>query len=77
MNLMASPTVTIDSAVIPFVEQRTRRRLPLESSFWTEQARGQLGDYLWNEGKVPPTGRLTLNEIKSEKLQIAARWSED
>ena len=69
--------VTIDADVLGYVEQRTRRRLPLESSFWTEQARGQLGDYLWNEGKVPPAGKLTLNEIKSEKLQIAAQWSED
>jgi len=69
--------VTIEAEVLGYVEQRTRRRLPLESSFWTEQARSQLGDYLWNEGKVPPSGRLTLNEIKSEKLQIAARWSQD
>lgn len=69
--------VTIDSAVLAYVEQRTRRRLPLESSFWTEQSRSQLGDYLWNEGQVPPGGKLTLKEISSEKLQVAARWSED
>jgi len=69
--------VTIEPELLGYVEQRTRRRLPLESSFWTEQARRELGDYLWNEGKVPPAGKLTLNEIKSEKLQIAARWSED
>lgn len=69
--------VTIDSAVVAFVEQRTRRRLPLESSFWTEQARGQLGDYLWNVGQVPTGGKLTLSEISSEKLQDAARWSDD
>jgi DNA-binding response OmpR family regulator len=69
--------VTIDLAVLAYVEQRTRRRLPLESSFWTEQARSQLGDYLWNEGKVPPGGALRLNEISSGKLQVAARWSDD
>jgi DNA-binding response OmpR family regulator len=69
--------VTIASEVLGYVEQRTRRRLPLESSFWTEQSRSQLADYLWNEGKVPPAGKLTLNEITSEKLQVAAKWSSD
>lgn len=69
--------VTIVAEVLGFVEQRTRRRLPPESSFWTEQARSQLGDYLWNEGKVPPTGMLALKEIATEKLQVAAKWSND
>jgi CheY-like chemotaxis protein len=69
--------VTIASEVPGYVEQRTRRRLPIESSFWTEQSRSQLADYLWNEGKVPPAGKLTLNEITSEKLQVAAKWSSD
>jgi len=69
--------VTIATEVLGYVEQRTRRRLRLESSFWTEQSRSQLADYLWNEGKLPPRGKLTLNEIASEKLQVAAKWSSD
>lgn len=69
--------VEIDLEVVRYVERLTRRRLPPESSFWTEQARGLLGDYLWNEGEVPLIGKLTLKEIRSEKLQIAARWSDD
>lgn len=68
--------VTINSDVLALIEQRTRRRLPLESSYWTEQARSQLGDYLWNEGQVPPGGKLMLKEINSDKLAVAARWSE-
>jgi CheY-like chemotaxis protein len=66
--------VQIDQEALRYVERLTRRRLPVESSFWTELARGLLGDYLWNEGEVPPTRTLTLKEIRSEKLQIAARW---
>lgn len=69
--------VQIDQEALGYVERLTRRRLPAESSFWTEQARGLLGDYLWNEGDVPPTRILTVKEIRSEKLQIAARWSDD
>ena len=69
--------VQIDEEALGYVERLTRRRLPAESSFWTELARGLLGDYLWNEGEVPPTGTLTLKEIGSEKLPIAARWPDD
>jgi len=66
--------VQIDEEALGYVERLTRRRLPAESSFWTELARGLLGDYLWNEGEIPLTKTLTLKEIRSEKLQIAARW---
>jgi FixJ family two-component response regulator len=69
--------VTIANEVVGYVEQRTRRRLRRESSFWTEQSRSQLADYLWHEGNVPPAGKLTVNEITSDKLQVAAKWSSD
>ncbi|HXM36692.1 MAG TPA: response regulator [Pyrinomonadaceae bacterium] len=69
--------VQIDEEAVGYVERLTRRRLPAESSFWTEQARGLLGDYLWNEGDIPPTRKLTVKELGSEKLQIAARWRDD
>jgi len=69
--------VQIDEEAVGHVERLTRRRLPAESSFWTEQARGLLGDYLWNEGDVPPTRTLTVKELRSEKLRVAARWPDD
>lgn len=68
--------VQIDEAVLGYVERIARRRLSAESSFWTEQARRLLADYLWNEGDVPPTRRLTLSEIGRDKLLIAERWEE-
>ena len=52
----------------------TRRELPAENSFWTTQAQRVLSDYLWQEGKVPPTRKLILNDIDREELPIAARW---
>ena len=66
--------VEIDEEPVGYVERMTRRRLPPESSFWTEQARDLLSDYLWSEGKIPPTGKLTLNDLDPDKLPIAERW---
>jgi DNA-binding response OmpR family regulator len=68
--------VKIEDEVVEYVERLTHRRLSLENSFWTEQARRLLGDYLWNEGQVPSTRKLTLREIGRDKLQIAERWKE-
>jgi hypothetical protein len=68
--------VQIEEDVIEYVERITHRRLSYESSFWTEQARRLVGDYLWNNGEVPPTRKLKLSQISRDKLQIAERWRE-
>jgi len=69
--------VLIDEKPVGYVERMTRRRLPPESSFWTAQARDLLSDYLRNEGKTPPTGKLTVEDFDPDKLPIAERWKED
>jgi DNA-binding response OmpR family regulator len=69
--------VLIDEEPVGYVERMTRRRLPPESSFWTAQARDLLSDFLWSEGKTPPTGKLTINDLDPDKLPIAERWKED
>jgi len=66
--------VEIDDEAIGYVERMTRRRLPPENSFWTTQAQRVLGDYLWKEGKVPVTRKLTITDIDRDELPIAARW---
>ena len=66
--------VEIDEEAVGYVERMTRRRLPAENSFWTNQAQRLLADYLWNEGKVPPTRKLTIREVDRDELPIAARW---
>jgi len=66
--------VEIDEEAIGYVERMTRRKLPPENSFWTTQAQRVLGDYLWKEGKVPPTRKLTLTDVDRDELPIAARW---
>ena len=66
--------VQIDEEAIGYVQRMTRRELPADNSFWTTQAQRLLSDYLWEEGKVPPTRKLILNDIDREELPVAARW---
>jgi len=66
--------VQIDEEAVGYVERMTRRRLPAENSFWTNQAQRMLSDYLWNEGKVPPTRKLTIRDVDRDELPVAARW---
>jgi CheY-like chemotaxis protein len=67
--------VQIAEEAVGYVERMTCRRLPAASSFWTAQAQRLLSDYLWNEGKVPPTRKLTVKEVDRDELPVAARWS--
>lgn len=66
--------VHIDKEAVGYVERMTRRKLPAENSFWTSQAQRLLNDYLWREGKIPPTGRLTIKDVDRDELPMAARW---
>lgn len=67
--------VEIDNEAVGYVERMTRRQLPAENSFWTSQAQRLLSDYLWKEGKVPPTRKLTVKDVDRDELPMAARWS--
>lgn len=66
--------VQIDEEAVGYVERMTRRLLPPENSFWTTQAERLLSDYLWKEGRVPPTRKLTVKDVDRDELPIAARW---
>lgn len=66
--------VQIDEEAVGYVERMTRRHLPAENSFWTNQAQRVLSDYLWNEGKVPPTRKLTITDVDRDELPVATHW---
>jgi len=68
--------VEIDEAVVDYVQRLARRRLPFESSFWTEEARRLLANYLWTKGEVPRTRTLRLNRIEREAILAAERWND-
>lgn len=57
-----------EEEAVGYVERMTRRRLPPSSSFWAIRAERFLSDYLWNEGKPPVKGRLTLTGIACDEL---------
>lgn len=69
-------SVQIDQEVVAYVERLARRRLPFESSFWTEEARRLLASYLWTTGDVPRTRTLLLNRVEREAILAAERWHE-
>jgi DNA-binding response OmpR family regulator len=64
--------VEIAPEAISAVEKVTTD-LPLERSFWTEQAEQFLSDFLWNDGSAPATGRLRLKGVEREALLKAVR----
>jgi hypothetical protein len=66
--------VEIDEEIIGYIQHMTGHRVAPDSSFWTSQARRLLSEYLWNEGKVPPTRRLVLKDLDPEEFLNAARW---
>lgn len=66
--------VQIDDEAVGYVERMTRRSMPAENSFWTGQAERLLSDYLWQEGKIPPTRKLTIKDIDRDDLPMASRW---
>jgi hypothetical protein len=66
--------IQIEPETIEYVERMTGRRLPPSNSFWTEQSRRLLSDFLWNERGVPPMRRLVLKNLDPDKLPVAARW---
>ncbi|HEX6650861.1 MAG TPA: response regulator [Pyrinomonadaceae bacterium] len=66
--------VEISIDAIGYVQRMTGRRLTVDSSFWTSQARRLLSDFLWNEGKVPPIRRLVLENLDPGDIPVAARW---
>ena len=71
--------VELDAEAVAFVEQATRRCLPVENSYWTSLAERSLNAFLWNEGKVPPGAKLTIDArgIDHDALQMATHWGRD
>jgi DNA-binding response OmpR family regulator len=69
--------VQIDEEVLDYVERLTHRRLPYESSFWTDQARRVLADYIWSNGDVPKIRKLILDQLDRNAILTAERWQEE
>ena len=68
--------VRIEDEAVSYVKRITKTRLTPDNSFWAYAAERLLSDYLWNEGKIPPAGKLSLKEIDRDQLLMAERWNE-
>ena len=68
--------VEIDAEVVDYVGRLAQKRLPPESSFWTEEARHVLADYLWTRGEVPRTRKLVLDHLDRDSILIAEHWED-
>jgi len=68
--------VQIDEEVLAYVERLARRRLQFASSFWTEEARRLLANYLWSMGEAPRTRKLVLNRLERDAILAAERWQD-
>ena len=68
--------VEIDRAAPEYVERKAGRRIPIEDPFWTSQAAHFLNAFLWDRGRIPPGGKLSVDAkgIDRDVLQMAERW---
>lgn len=68
----------ITPEAVDFVESATHRRIPPESAFWTSLAERCLNAFLWNEGRVPPGGKviITAKDFDHERVQLARLWED-
>jgi CheY-like chemotaxis protein len=70
-------TVTIDPEAVARVARLSRRALQPGGAFWRGQAERFLSGFLWSEGRVPENGRLTVQDISRDDLDVATAWQSD
>jgi CheY-like chemotaxis protein len=70
-------TVSIDPEAVARVARLSRRALQPGGAFWRGQAERLLAAVLWSEGRVPENGRLIVQDISREDLDVAAAWQFD
>jgi CheY-like chemotaxis protein len=70
-------TVSIDPEAVARVARLTRRSLLPSGAFWREQAERLLAAFLWSDGRVPENGRLTVQDVSRDDIDVAAAWQAD
>lgn len=70
-------TIEFSTAAVALIQRLRRSPLPTESPFWVSCAERSLATYLWEENRLPPDGRLLLEEICLDDLETARRWDSD
>jgi DNA-binding response OmpR family regulator len=73
----ATVIVQIDPEAVARVARLSRHQLQPGGAFWREQAERLLSAYLWSEGRMPESGRLTVHDVSREDLDVASAWELD
>jgi DNA-binding response OmpR family regulator len=69
--------VTISPAALGRVARLTKRNFQPQGAFWRSQAERRLSTELWTQGRTPQNGRLTVDDVTREDIDIAAAWESD
>jgi DNA-binding response OmpR family regulator len=69
--------VAISPEALGRVARLTKRILQPDGAFWRSQAERRLSTELWTEGKAPESGRLTVEDVTREDIDVAAAWTSD
>jgi hypothetical protein len=67
-------TVEIDQQAVSKVTLKSRGRISTESSYWICCAERHLVEYLWKNDKCPPDGKLRVEQLTPEDVNLAVRW---
>lgn len=68
-------SVDVADSLIAETQIRTGGRVKAKSSFWICCAERQLANYIGEHDECPPDNKLRIDELDSEVLMIAMRWS--
>ena len=67
-------TVEFSEEATALVQRRRRSPLPPENSFWLNCAERSLATYLFEKGQLPPDGKLIVDDVCLDDLEVARRW---
>jgi len=65
-----------ETAIALVQEQRQTKPLSLTSPFWLHCAERHLAAYVWENDGCPSHGRLIVDSLSAEDLQMAAQWEQ-
>ena len=67
-------TVSIDQQAVNEITLRSRGRISSESSYWICCAERHLAEYLWENDNYPTDGKLRVEQLTLEDLNLGTRW---
>ena len=66
--------VSIDQQAVSEITLRSGGRLSSNSSYWICCAERHLAEYLWENDNYPTDGKLRVEQLTLQDLNLATRW---